>query len=351
MLKLETARVAAVLAAQSPEDLYEHLQGAIQLEHSTIPVYLCAYFSIKRGYMPEIRQTLESIFREEMLHMGIVCNVLNAIGGKPQIDHAEFVPHYPGPLPMNINSSLTVHLGPLSLERVRNEFMEIEEPETRLDFPVHALTAAVGAPAFATIGQFYVALMERIKAFGDEIFTGDPGRQVVNEQWFDADQLFAIRDVETATRALEIITQQGEGTRTSPLDLEGGLAHFYQFQEIFKGKRLVRNSSVPQGFSFDPTKPVPFDPAGIWDMQMDPKAAQYRPGSRARLLADEFNWTYTRLLKALGQTFDQTPEALNAAMGLMFELKLAADALIEVVDEDTGKHATPSFEYVAAPPA
>jgi hypothetical protein len=37
------------------------------------------------------------------------------------------------------------HLGPLSLQRVRDEFMEIEEPEAPLDFPVHALTEAAEA--------------------------------------------------------------------------------------------------------------------------------------------------------------------------------------------------------------
>jgi hypothetical protein len=35
--------------------------------------------------MPEIRQILTSIFQEEMLHMSIACNLLNAIGGKPHI--------------------------------------------------------------------------------------------------------------------------------------------------------------------------------------------------------------------------------------------------------------------------
>jgi rubrerythrin len=352
VLKIDATRVQAVLNAQRAEDLYEHLQGAIQLEHATIPVYLTALFSIKRGAMADIAEILSSIVVEEMLHLTIACNVLNAIGGRPRLNDPAFIPRYPGPLPMNINTSLTVHLGPLSLDRIRTEFMEIEEPETPLVFPIRAALAAEAAPTFATIGQFYSALIERITELGDEIFTGPPAWQVVNEQWFPADELFAVHDVDSAVRALRLIVEQGEGTHTSPLDAEGDLAHYYRFQEIVKGFRLVKDPSIPEGFSFSGA-PITFDANGVWNMVTDPRGSAYRPGSRARILSDQFNYTYTSLLNALHETFNGQPTSLDRAMGLMFELKVAATQLISVIDETTGKQAAPSFEYAApaaAPP-
>ena len=43
-----------------------------------------------------------------MLHMTIACNLLNALGRAPLIDAADFVPCYPGPLPLGIGTDLSV---------------------------------------------------------------------------------------------------------------------------------------------------------------------------------------------------------------------------------------------------
>jgi hypothetical protein len=54
-------------------------------------------------------------------------------------------------------------------------------------------------------------------------------------------------------------------------------------------------------------------------------------------------------LKALQRTFDGEPDQLDAALGLMFELKLTGQvlcALPAIVDgQQTGKNAGPAFEY------
>jgi hypothetical protein len=172
MLRIYTAHVHQVLTSPEASGLYEPLQGAIELEHATIPVYLTALLSIKEGALPGVQDALASIVREEMLHMTIVCNVLNAIGGAPRLDSGRFVPRYPGPLPMNINTSLQVHLGSLSLDRIENEFMAIETPENP---PVSPFSFDAQTSDFATVGQFYAAVMRRITEFGERIFTGDRG--------------------------------------------------------------------------------------------------------------------------------------------------------------------------------
>ena len=63
-----------------------------------------------------------------------------------------------------------VHLAPLSLDQL-NVFLEIEGPEAGpLPLPVLALMER--QPEFATIGQFYHSIIEKIKELGNGIFTG-----------------------------------------------------------------------------------------------------------------------------------------------------------------------------------
>ena len=159
--------------------------------------------------------------------MAVVANVLNAIGGRPRIDRPEFVPTYPGPLPMCIGDDLTVGLKKFSRELVRDVFMQIEKPENPIAFPEVAALDAMAIQDFLTIGEFYQAIIEKIQQLGDGIFTGDRERQVVVDAGFPSNQLFEITDVETAVRALKRVVEEGEGTKTIPFDDEGEPAHYY----------------------------------------------------------------------------------------------------------------------------
>jgi rubrerythrin len=83
----------------SLESLQEHLQWAIELEHSTIPPYLCALYSIEAGHNAEATEVLSSVMVEEMLHLTLAANLLNAVGGRPRLDIPEMLPDYPHSLP------------------------------------------------------------------------------------------------------------------------------------------------------------------------------------------------------------------------------------------------------------
>ena len=99
------------------EDLHEHLQWALELEHATIPPYLCALYSIKEGTNIESVEVIKSVFIEEMLHMALVANILNATGGKPRLDYPGFMKKYPTPLPHS-DKSFDVNLGKFSTESI-----------------------------------------------------------------------------------------------------------------------------------------------------------------------------------------------------------------------------------------
>ena len=79
------------------EGLHEHLQWALELEHSTIPPYLCALYSIKPKSNIEAFEVIHSIFIEEMLHMALVANIAIATGCNLKLDYPEFMPNYPSP--------------------------------------------------------------------------------------------------------------------------------------------------------------------------------------------------------------------------------------------------------------
>jgi hypothetical protein len=134
------------------DDAFELLQMAVELEFSTLPPYLYALYSIKPGSNAEAANRIRFVAMEEMAHMCLACNILNALGRNPVLT----APSYPGPLPGGISAggqeALIIHLYPFSKESM-NQAMLIEEPEGgAIDFPHEMLEAA---PTFMTIGQFY----------------------------------------------------------------------------------------------------------------------------------------------------------------------------------------------------
>src|SRR5690606_18676489 len=77
------------------ESRREHLQWAIELEHSILPSYLCALYSVDVDRNVEAAQVLTSVFVEEMLHLALAANLLNAVGGRPTLDAPHLLPGYP----------------------------------------------------------------------------------------------------------------------------------------------------------------------------------------------------------------------------------------------------------------
>jgi Ferritin-like len=313
------------------DGLQQALQNAIELEHATLPTYLYAMYSLDQTKNSEIYGLIHSIVMEEMSHFGLACNILNAIGGSPAIDTPGFVPTYPGPLPCGVEDQLTVPLAPFSIGLVQDVFMVIEEPE----FPT-----AVAEAGGVTIGQLYAVISAAIVSQGSSIFTGAPGRQVSNS--FPV--VTPVTDVDTATAAIDLIVEQGEGTLQSPDDAQDELAHYYKFAEIAAGKELVANPNPPPDWYYEGA-PIPFDPTGVLPVVTNPKASQY--SGAAKTANDQFNKDYSTLLADLHTTFNGNPGNLGAAIGDMDTLAGDATTVMNTALGD-GTNAGPSFEYVAS---
>jgi ferritin-like protein len=348
MLKLVPQSIASI------PDLKKALQNAIQLEHSTIPPYLTALATLS-GNSPSVvyaRRAVRDVVVEEMLHMTLACNLLNAIGGHPEIATPGFVPSYPSELPMGVAGDLVVHLKRYSKHLIEETFMKIEEPEVVVDIPVKAAALVAAALPAITIGQFYGMIRSQIVQENENtnIFTGDPHLQVTG--FFpDPTENISVTDLDSALLAIETIVEQGEGTPKSPLDLQKHIAHYYRFQQFSKGMRIVDDPSSHVKVSFDPAQPLTIDDtADVIQMVDDPPLVTYDQADwRAEQLSRECDASYTRILAALHRGFNGEPAKVNDAIGGMFEFKTILGELLQqklTAGANAGQFAGPRYKYV-----
>jgi len=330
------------------DDVHRHLQWAIELEHSTIPPYLCALYSLDADRNPEAARVIGSVFIEEMLHLALAANLLNAVGGQPRLDTREMLPEYPHPLPHS-DGSVRVQLAPFGPEALEL-FLHIEKPASAQARPQ--------ADGYRTIGQFYAAIESGIRELceklGEErVFRGDPGRQV-GEMHFrgGGGKVLPVNDLKSALAALAEIVEQGEGAaRTDVWDGDKDVfhpereevAHYYRFQELKHGRRY-QAGDTPQSGPTGEAIGVDFD--GVRPMRRNPRTADHAEGSKIRLAQNEFNTTYCVLLAMLDDTFNGNPMQMGPTVRQMYKLKGQAQALMAMPTGDGKTTAGPSFEYV-----
>ena len=191
------------------EDLRRHLQWAVEVEHSTIPPYEYAMWSVVDPDSAAAT-SIKYVVREEMLHAALAANLLNAVGGRPRFT-GEAVPRYPEPMRHHDPKlPLVLHLAPASVDLVRQVFLRIEQPEEP--------GARPEADRYETLAQFYEAIGGALVRLGDEVFTGDPRAQVTKGYaGHGGGTLFAVTDLDSALLAIEVTVEQARGpTRRRP---------------------------------------------------------------------------------------------------------------------------------------
>ena len=114
--------------------LRQHLQTALEIEHATIPPYLTALATIKENYNTEVQDIFRQILIQEMLHLALAANLLNAVGGKPVLFSENVLPLYPTRLPGGLMPTLQVPIEKCSIGLIADIFMAIEQPSVTADF-------------------------------------------------------------------------------------------------------------------------------------------------------------------------------------------------------------------------
>jgi hypothetical protein len=331
-------------APQGPGDVQALVQNAINLEFATLPPYLYAALSILPETNAPAAARLQSIIREEMIHMCLACNILNAIGGTPAIQP----PHFPGPLPGDVGGKLVVHLLPFS-EAAMRQGMAIEEPSDPVQ-PQDLLLA--GAPGI-TIGEYYERLDAELAALPASAWTAN--RNQISDTQFFAGQIFAVNGYADANRAIGNIVSEGEGTPVSPdnggspLDFQNYLAHYYRFWEIARNQ-LIEKASNPVGYAWGP--PLGVDWAAAYPAIADPELHDFANEPPAAQQAQAAcNAAYSAMVDALGTAFNGNAAGLGIAVRAMFDLRMAAIHALKTPLADGKSVAGPAFLYQQTPAA
>ncbi|MFL5782832.1 MAG: ferritin-like domain-containing protein [Thermoleophilaceae bacterium] len=343
------------------EELRSYLRAALQLEHATIPPYLTALYSIRPNTNADAVHVIRVVAVEEMLHLTLVANVLNAVGGKPDLTAADFVPDYPALLPDG-EDDFQVNRERFSREAL-DTFLKIERPdpapdkESRMvqrdegdDRPMLA-TPGDDSLRFYSIGDFYAEIGRGLEHLdsetGGQLFTGDPTRQVGPEYYYSGGgEIVPVTDLDSALAALRLIGEQGEGLGGGIYDNEGELAHYYRFKQLHHGRYYLAGDDPDE-----PTGPeLEVDWGAVYPVKTNAGLDDYPEGSELRTAALEFNRQYADFLAVLNDAYTGRPELLIDAVAEMFRLRDGMTNLLRnpIPGLDT-LTAAPTFEVGAVP--
>src|SRR5215472_9847765 len=221
--------------------LHEALQSAISLEHSTLPLYLSAMFSLEVQNYPTYN-AIRSVVMEEMVHMAIAANMLAAIGGSPRIEDLD--PGFPrSGLPGGAEPDLQVGLAQLSRRQLQN-FM-------RLEAPLFLLPDRYREEGYPTIGRLYTAIKEAIVANAPAVRSsfaaGGPANQVGDNIGFTTiTSTPGLDPVDQLDQAIDEIMAQGEGSTSGTIQAgpayENEESHYGKFAELLYGARYQEPS-------------------------------------------------------------------------------------------------------------
>jgi hypothetical protein len=322
-------------------ELWTYLQGALEIEHLTIPPYLTAMYTIQAGTNKAAYYAIRSVVLEEMLHMTLVANLLNALGGRPRVAHPDFVRSYPAKLPYSA-LNVEIPLRHFSPEAMRT-FLLIEHPQRFDHSPFPA------KQGWISIGQFYdfirTGLLTLVAELGeDAVFRGRRERQVGPEDFYNSGgEAFPVTDLNSALLALRVITEQGEGLNASLFDSDDQLfgeqrqvAHYFRFNEILTG-RTYGPHDTPDAPPTGPEIDVRWEDAYL----IDPNAsitdyARYED-TAVYEHAVAFNNAYAELLAHLEIAFNGSPRFMILAVPTMLRLRDLAERLYHNPHPDPNK--------------
>ena len=353
------------LVIEHRDALIYMLCEAAELEHAICCQYLYAGFSLKQEEDPTLdhrqkravdkwRRVVFEVATQEMLHLATVNNLLSAVGAAPRVGRPNLPAagrHYP--------AAIQLALVPFS-ERALRHFLYLERPEgislkdaegfeaMREAEPLMSPEDIVPRPQeFATIGHLYRSIEEGFRHLVDRhgedwLFVGPPHAQARPEtfRWND---LVPVTDLASALRAIDVVVEQGEGSRGHWKD-----SHYGMFLEVL-GEFLTLRREDP---AFEPALPV--QPAAA-RLPVDATPALLVGDPVTARVLDAFNVTYEVILYLLAHYFghhegttDAEIEAVaDVAVTLMITVLMPLGNMVTqlpIGPEHPGATAGPSFE-------
>jgi hypothetical protein len=295
------------------EELLDALQIAAELEHGLMLQYLFAALSIKKdvnegltGGQYEAACAWEgqimAVAREEMAHLGTVCNLLSAVGGAPHFGRPNFPqpPHqyYPFGFALTRFSDATLY-----------RFIRFEQPAgtpppdpPRAGREVAFANVTPDPVEYDYIGQLYQQIRQAFDALPEgSLFIGPRHAQDV-QVWSRRMQILNVVDRSTANTAIDFIVQEGEG---APGHRDG--SHYDTFLKIRAGLAQLGAVDLARPVISNPrTDPHPDAPAD-GTLLTNPAAVE---------LCRLFNACYEIVLLLLAQLYSYGGETLGERAAL-----------------------------------
>jgi len=354
----------ALTKIDTVEELYEYLYVAIQLEHATIPPYLTALYSIPPDKNREAYDVIRVVVVEEMLHLTLSANILNAVGGTPNLNRKDFVPEYPTALP-NGETDFEVSLEKFSKECIET-FLNIERPakhdqkkhlkrpdiKVKRILPTYLSKEANAAEEeelhFYSIGEFYAEIERGLTSLSaqlgeEKLFCGNAKKQVTPEYYYSGGgDIVPVYDLESAKEAIRLISEQGEGFEEGIYDQEGELSHYYRFQQIQCERYYIKGDtpeSGPQG------GPIYTNWDAVYPIKTNARNDDYPSDSELFAANVDFNRFYKKFLAEINEALNGKPEKLIPAVGKMFIIKNKMyEIMRNEIPEEEGVNGAPTFD-------
>jgi CDGSH-type Zn-finger protein/uncharacterized Fe-S cluster protein YjdI len=307
----------------SREQLLYWLHEAAEIEHHLMCCYLYAAFSLKRADVRWSTQQAAAVARwrglitgvalEEMTHLCLVGNLMNALGAPPHMGRPP-LPVNSGPYP----AGFVIRLGPFCAATVEH-FKYLERPggaqladgsgfvpEQLYQRKVPAERLSPGPRDYQTVGELYEMLAQSLQACVNELgeaalFVGDPRLQV-DASLAPLPGVCAITDLASAQRALHTIVSQGEGAGAEHAD-----SHFSRFS-VLADELHTMMATDPL---FEPAWPAATNPVMNAAVLAPSERVHVNHPSVARWL-DIGNALYTTSLRCLLQGFAETDRQAKA---------------------------------------
>lgn len=328
---------------QSVADACSMLQTAMGVELGTLPPYLYAMLSILPDTNPQAFQRLRAITHQEMIHLCLDANIINALGGTPVITPQA----YPGPLPGDIGpdgQQLIINLLPFGQPAMK-QGMEIEQPEDPIEIPMLMSLQESDSGSAVTIGEFYTQLDQYLSTLPDSAWHANRN-QITDSQFFPG-QLFPVNCYADAHQAIQDIISEGEGSSTDPLDFQQELAHYYRFEEMFFNKVITQDPSSPSGYQL--VGSLGIDWSAVYPAIANPQQHDFSQDSAAAQQAQhQCNVAFSGMIDALNLAFQGQPAQLGIAVKRMFDLRMAAIKALNTPLADGQSVSGPAFVYVPA---
>jgi CDGSH-type Zn-finger protein/uncharacterized Fe-S cluster protein YjdI len=337
------------IVVESREELAYLLAEAAEIEHGLMCCYLYAAFGLKRpgdGLSPREqtivdgwRRAILDVAKDEMVHLGLVQNLLLAIGTAPHFERSNF-PVSAGYHPAGV----VVSLAPLDRATV-DHFVYLERPEgvsvpdgagfeaASYRRPARRNRLVPTAQDYETVGHLYrgvrAGLASLAETLGERaLFVGDPEVQV-GADVIPLPGMAKVRSLAESLAAIDTIVHQGEGASESHEN-----SHYAAFTRI----RDEYAALLAENPAFEPSRRVARNPV----MRAPPVRGDrvWVAAEPAATKLDVANGTYALMLRALHLLYSPLARAPHVRAAAAELVGVTMRLLVPLAEELTTLPAT-----------